>query len=563
MVQASVRVERGELVVGRVELAEESYVGSYAVLEGDTAIAAYGRLEGLSALSRGNRIGAEEIWDGSPARLQRKLTPGERPQRPSASGLRRLGERFFFMLGAALTALLFFLPLFPAFMLIDSLEGHWLSPSLEGSGYLLATLEYTLLAIPASALLVLCTALISAAIRWGVLPRLGAGSWPVHSAMYCRKWLANLIQVASLQVLHGVYATVYAPWWYRLLGAKVGKCAEISTAMGVVPDMLTLGDDSFIADAVMLGDEQVDAGWMSLDYTMIGHRSFVGNGAYVPDGTTLPPDVLIGVQSRAPTTAAMQPGQTWVGSPPMLLPARETLSGFPECLTFRPSVWRRLGRGLVEAARIILPLALVIGVGYVIVLDSMPYAIQEDWKGLALDLSLSGLYYGAGCFLLIVALKWLLIGRYKPRAAPMWTPFVWISEAVTSLYEAIAVPNFLEYLRGTPMLPWALRLFGTKIGSGAWLDTTDITEFDCVSIGAHSELNAWAGPQTHLFEDRIMKVGRVAIGERVTVGIRSTVLYDSRIEDDVLVGPLSLVMKGETLPAHSAWRGSPAQSWQI
>ncbi len=124
-----------------------------------------------------------------------------------------------------------------------------------------------------------------------------------------------------------------------------------------------------------------------------------------------------------------------------------------------------------------------------------------------------------------IALKWILVGRYRARAAPMWTSFVWLSEAVTNLYESLAVPNFLDHLRGTPMLPWALRLLGVKIGKGVYLNTTDITEFDCVRIGDEAELNAWSGPQTHLFEDRVMKIGLVDIGARVTVGARSTILY--------------------------------------
>jgi hypothetical protein len=47
------------------------------------------------------------------------------------------------------------------------------------------------------------------------------------------------------------------------------------------------------------------------------------------------------------------------------------------------------------------------------------------------------------------------------------------------------------------------------------MDTTDITEFDCVHIGDHSELNALSCPQTHLFEDRVMKIDRVDIGSKV------------------------------------------------
>jgi non-ribosomal peptide synthetase-like protein len=150
------------------------------------------------------------------------------------------------------------------------------------------------------------------------------------------------------------------------------------------------------------------------------------------------------------------------------------------------------------------------------------------------------------------------VGRYRPRAAPMWTPFVWLSEAVTNLYESLAVPNLLEFLRGTPMLPWALRLLGTHMGKGVYLDTTDLTEFDCVTVGDEAELNAWCGPQTHLFEDRVMKIGLVEIGAGVTVGSCSTILYDTQIGDGVQLGPLTLVAKGERLPPGTRWEGSPA-----
>ena len=168
--------------------------------------------------------------------------------------------------------------------------------------------------------------------------------------------------------------------------------------------------------------------------------------------------------------------------------------------------------------------------------------------------------YGLGSFLLVVALKWILVGRYRPRAAPMWTPFVWLSEAVTNVYESLAVPNLLSHLRGTPLLPWALRLFGARIGRGVYMDTTDLTEFDCVRIGDEAELNGWCGPQTHLFEDRVMKIGHVEIGARASIGESSTVLYDTVVGDRVVLGPLTLVAKGERLPPDTRWEGSPASA---
>jgi non-ribosomal peptide synthetase-like protein len=552
------RVEHGELRLGTITIGSDTCIGSYAVLEGNTAIGAYGHLQGQSALSDGEAVPPGRIWQGSPARDCGAFDAASSPARPVFTRTREVTEAVYFVAGALLISTLFFLPVFPSFVLIDWIDDAERFPVLHSTDVPFELVKYFVFAFPATGVLIVCTALLSAGIRWAVLPRLKPGSWPVHSNLYCAKWLVNQIQESSLAVLHGVYATVYAPFWYRLLGAKVGRDAEISSALGLVPDMLTLGDETFIADAVMLGDEQIDGGWMTMQPTVISRRSFVGNGAYIPDGTTLPENVLIGVHSSAPANEVMRDGDTWLGSPPINLPAREQTSGFPEHLTYRPSAIRRLARGLIEAFRIVAPHAIVISVGYTVVLNVMPMAGEGRWGDVTAYLTLAGLLYGAGTFGFVVLLKWLLMGRYRKRSVPMWTPFVWLSEAVTNLYEGIAVPNFLRYLRGTPWLPLAFKLLGAHIGKGVYLDTTDMTEFDCVSIGDYSEVNALACPQTHLFEDRVMKIDHVIIGKRVYMGPRSAVLYSAVVADHAKLGALTLVMKGEFIPAATSWKGCPA-----
>jgi non-ribosomal peptide synthetase-like protein len=551
------RIEHGEIVLGPVHLGADAVIDSFAVIESDTVVGAGARLGGLSALAAGRQVPPGEIWEGAPAaRVERVVEP--LPPRPHVGVAVRWAQIAFFAVTGMAVAALFFMTVFPSFMLIDWVDAQYWNLYENEVSPLIAFPLYFLLAIPASVLLVLATVLVVAALRWLFLRRQQPGLSPVHGLAYCRKWLLTRILDSSLGVLHGLYASVFAATWLRLMGAKVGRGAEVSTAMGIVPDLLSLGDHSFIADGVMLGDEELRGGWMVLRPTSIGNRSFVGNGAYVADGAAVPDDVLIGVQTRTPDNEQLQSGQTWMGSPPILLPARECLTGFPASLTFSPSWARRLGRGVVELLRIVLPLAFVIASGYLIVQMVMPLAEDEQWFWMAHALATAGCLYGLASFLLVVALKWLIVGRYRPRAAPMWTPFVWLSEAVTNLYESLAVPNLLGFLRGTPLLPWALRLLGAKIGRGVFLDTTDLTEFDCVSIGDEAELNNWCGPQTHLFEDRVMKIGRVEIGARVTVGTCSTILYDTQIGDEVQLGPLTLVAKGERLPAGTCWEGSPA-----
>jgi non-ribosomal peptide synthetase-like protein len=555
---ANARVEGGELVVGPVTIGPEALVESNTVLENDVHLGAGATLEAMSCAPAGTSLPPRETWCGSPPRRVDRLRT-VLPPRPAASWWRRALRLASFAVVTLAIACLFFLPVFPTFMLIDALDARYIDIfETDDLGTFAAFGLFFLLAIPASALLVGGTIVLTAALRRLLIAPQVAGRWAIAGPAYFRKWLVTRVLDASLETLHGLYASVFAAGWLRLMGAHVGANTEISTATGVSPDLLRLGQDSFVADGVMLGDEEQRGGWMTLQTTSVGDRTFLGNGAYVGAGAALPDDVLIGVQTRTPDNATLRPGQVWLGSPAVLLPAREGDPGFDPRLTFRPSRGRWLARATIETLRIVLPMAFVIATGYLVVHATMPFAEEERWTALAGALAVAGCLYGLASFLLILALKWTLVGRYRPTARPMWSLFVWTSEAVTSVYEALAVPNFLDFLRGTPLLPWALRLLGTRLGRRVYLDTTDITEFDCVTIGDEAELNAHCGPQTHLFEDRVMKIGEVRIGDRVSVGPASTILYDTDVGADVRLGPLTLVAKGERLPADTDWIGSPA-----
>jgi non-ribosomal peptide synthetase-like protein len=127
----------------------------------------------------------------------------------------------------------------------------------------------------------------------------------------------------------------------------------------------------------------------------------------------------------------------------------------------------------------------------------------------------------------------------------------------------LAGDYIVNLLAGTPFVCWYFRLLGSRIGQRVYLDTTDITEHDLVAIGDEAEINADATLQTHLFEDRVMKMGQVDIGARANVGSVSLVLYNTRMEPGSRLNDLSLLMKGETLPAETCWEGVPARASAI
>lgn len=155
--------------------------------------------------------------------------------------------------------------------------------------------------------------------------------------------------------------------------------------------------------------------------------------------------------------------------------------------------------------------------------------------------------------------KWIIIGRYRPCNKPLWSGFVWRSELVTGLYENFLVLFFLNMLTGSVFIKYPLRLLGCKIGDKCCLYSTQITEFDLLHVGDRSVLNDNCTMQTHLFEDRVMKMSDVVIGENCNVGGMAVVLYDSHMENGFSLEPLSILMKGESLPTETTFVGAPSK----
>jgi non-ribosomal peptide synthetase-like protein len=182
---------------------------------------------------------------------------------------------------------------------------------------------------------------------------------------------------------------------------------------------------------------------------------------------------------------------------------------------------------------------------------------SSEWVAVFL-LPLLLILSGVVAMLFAIGLKWLVMGSYRPRERPLWSPFVWGSELVSYVTEWLGDVYLVRTLLGTPYICWYFRMFGARIGRRVYMDTAEITEFDLVEVGDDTALNETCTIQTHLFEDRVMKMSFVRIGNRCSVGAGSTVLYDTYLGDGSSLEDLSLVMKGEVLPAGTAWTGIPA-----
>ena len=527
---------------------EDAHVGSVSVLDPGSTIGAGGELGNLSLLPSGVTLPCREVWSGSPAAYRAPVEPTN-PVQPPSRGRSAAAIAGFATVAALLLPLLNLLPMLPALGALEMVQEA--GPARHG----------LLLIAPVIALGYTLTVLFEVVLlRWLVLGRVEEGEHGTSSLFFLRKWTVDRLMELSLTVLHPIYASLYVVPFFRALGAKIGRGAEVSTAAAVTHDLLEVGDGAFIADAVTLGDPEIRRGRLTLRRTTVGNRTFIGNSAFVPDGSHLPDDALVGCLSVPPDGVQLAPGQACLGSPAILLPSRQQSTTYDARLTFRPGPWQVVQRLAIEGARILFPRAAVFG-AICVALDTFePLPGQIGVLPALLVVPL--LYIVLFCIpalLGVVAIKWALVGRYRTTEHPMWSRPVWLSEAVTAIYEGLSVPLVLRHLHGTPFLPMALRLFGTRIGRRVWMDTTDLTEFDLVTIGDDAALNQHSGPQTHLFEDRVMKIDGLVLGARSSMGPQSIALPGAGLQDDARLGSLSLVMKGETIPAGPAWAGSPAR----
>jgi len=551
-------VENGWLKLRTIHLGNHAYVGSSAIIAGGARMEDWSELKDLSFLQEGQTIQPGEIWQGSPAQCIDKKTVDSLPKPLPVSIFTRLKYRLIFLATLLVFPFLILLPLLPTIIVLNHVDDN--TKGWYDFSYIPTYVPP--LAVIYIVLFALETILLTRLLQFRIKP----GTYPIYSFTYVRKWFADQIMSLSLIVLHPIYATVYISTFFRALGARIGKQTEISTASSVTHPLLEIGDGSFIADAVTLGEPDVRAQQLILDHTRVGNRSFVGNSALIPQGYKLGDDMLIGVLSVPPSEAQLKEdaASNWFGSPSIALPRRQESNAFPESLTSKPSAGRKLARSLVEFIRIIIPETAIICFSILFIAyahDLVKPGTPHPWYNVFILLPLYYLkYMGLPAFFVTMVMRWIFMPRYKVGQSPMWTWRVWRSEAITTTFEALSVPFLLDFMRGTPWLPAMFRLMGVHVGKRVWLNTTDITEYSMVSIDDDAALNEGCGPQTHLFEDRVMKVGKVSIGARTTIGTRSIILYESVVGNDVIVEPLSLIMKGEQLPDATKWAGSPVKA---
>ncbi|WP_258806105.1 Pls/PosA family non-ribosomal peptide synthetase [Pseudarthrobacter sp. NS4] len=532
--------------IGAIRIGSGATVGARSTLMPGASVGAGAQVEAGSAVV--GKVKAGHLAAGSPARRQGKA----KRSAPATPVQNPVTARLWFVGFAAASAVLAMIPY------LSAAAALWVAfLFIQGSTSLSGALPQLLVALPLSSLAWFLTnaVLVLAAVRLLSIG-LTEGYHRVRSRTGWQVWATERVMDLARELLFPIYASLFTPVWLRLLGAKIGRNVEASTVL-LIPSMTTVGEGAFLADDTMVASYELDSGWLRVAPAKIGKRSFLGNSGMTAAGRSVPKNSLVAVLSTTPAKA--KSGTSWLGSPPVRL--RRTAIASDHARTFQPPLKLRVARSLWELGRF-LPVMLTVGIaaGTMLAFDWLAAAFNY---GVAAILSgIVMLVAGAVAAGASVLAKWVLVGRIRPGEHPLWSSFIWRNEVVDTFIELVSAPWFARAATGTPALVWWLRALGAKIGSGTWCESYWLPEADLVTLGRNATVNRGCVVQTHLFHDRVMSMDTVTLEDGATMGPHGVILPQASVGAGGTVGPASLVMRGETIPAATYWMGNPVSPWR-
>jgi non-ribosomal peptide synthetase-like protein len=244
------------------------------------------------------------------------------------------------------------------------------------------------------------------------------------------------------------------------------------------------------------------------------------------------------------------------------LPRRERVEE-DRRLTHDPSAVRFANRLLWELARVGLPIVPVcVAIAWIKALATAAAMPAVGFAAFALVVVplVSMLATGALCAI-VLASKWLLLGRVEPGRHPLWS--CWCSRW-DFLYMAWGfwARRVLAAFEGTPMLPWYVRAMGAKVGKGVVLGSgfAQVVDPDMLHIEDGATVDCLF--QAHTFEDRVLKIDHVFIRRDATVATGSVVLYGADVGEHAHVASHSVVMKRERLLPGRSYVGCPTRIFE-
>ncbi|KAI8337529.1 hypothetical protein BC941DRAFT_352853 [Chlamydoabsidia padenii] len=412
--------------------------------------------------------------------------------------------------------------------------------------------------------------LLSILIKWIVIGRYRAGSYPMWGQYYLRWWIVNkVITLVGLGIfeLDPSYHATYL--W--LMGAKVGKNCRINAKADIQEyDLITMGDGCVLENKCSVRPFTLSTGRINLTPVVIGDNCVVGLRSFVVAGTTLASGTAI-----APMTSTF-PRQLNAGdgaaapidTPQGMALADLSYTTFPKphfvllCLVCWPLVFiiNLLSNFPWLAVMYLLTnenffLAGVTGTSSrfseLIIYFASPRRVGYHFLAVAVRKTIVPILY----LFLVILFKRCIIGPFKagPRRHDQISLIrFWLMEHLLPPGDNLqGVANIL----GTHYEPISMiyRLLGAKVGKRVYWPGSGVSvvEYDLLTVGNDVVL----GSRCHILCSDKNEFAAISIGDGSMMADNCVLLPGSRIGRHAVLGSGGLLKKHFGIADRSTWFG--------
>ncbi|CAF1213842.1 unnamed protein product [Adineta steineri] len=353
-------------------------------------------------------------------------------------------------------------------------------------------------------------------------------TYPIASWSYLHKmWLRQLIVFSfhHAWLLPGIYHYLY-PFILRWLGAQVEddvKLANIDIFLSYPTNLLKLerGVTSF-GYVLLVPTEMTLEGDHRVDWITLGSHTNLANGCSVLPGSHLASHTMVGSLTRITRETNSNNGDVFIGVParamPFEMPMREAMEGQIQTIPF----WK----------------------------TCFSYYISKCL--------LIGIYWSCG-----------LVGGPILHTIIIYSLYQWHfyedSETIQQIKEKLQEDHRIficSFLGNTQWLIRSFRAYGANVGNNVIVpDILSLPDYNLVTIGDNVRLNMNALIMCHSFEQRILKLAPVTVGNSCVLMSGSIVMSGCKLMGNNRLYPFTLVMKNDLLPSNTQWKGLPAQSY--
>lgn len=405
--------------------------------------------------------------------------------------------------------------------------------------------------------------LVGILIKWLVIGRYRAGSYPLWGAYYLRWWFVNkflLVADAGIFKLNSRFYVLYL----RMMGANVGTKCRVSYEANIQEfDLITIGSDCYL-DSCTVRPFVLSTGHMNLSNIVVGDSCVIGFRSNVVAGSTLANGTVVGPQTTTYTRDMQGNGSSahkdTAEGVQLSNFCRETFP-LPHCMLVYLLLWP-----VVIVTHIISHMpwfyclylltkdrsfSRCTNVAELIVYFTHPNRIGYFLLARIVRRYVVHLLY----LILVILIKRLIIGKFKagPRQLDQLSLIkYWLMKTLLSMEKWQLTSSMVG--SHYELMSIIYRLLGAKVGRRVYWPGTNLNlvEFDLLTVGD----DVIFGSKSHIVCGDAMECFPVIIDDGAMCADNCVILPGARVGRNAILGSGGLLKKHFNLADGSIWYGS-------